>query len=306
MRADSRSRAWQSLRRVASSLVLLLAALLLWRQLQTLRLDDVRDALHALPPHALLASAAATAASFLCLAALECVVVRDVLRLPIPAAVARRVGAVSHALSNTLGFHAVTAGLARYRGYRDYAPSAMGVTRILAIVGGAVVAGALLLAAAATVAQQAGRWAVPAMAAMMVASAVVLATAWPGRQARPPRTRRVIVLATIGWLALLDAGFAVLALHVLLPASGDVGLAHVALLFLGASVAGVASQSPGGIGVFEAAMLVALPAIPAATLLAALLAFRVVYNLLPFAIASLLAWVAHRAPGARADQLDGG
>lgn len=57
---------------------------------------------------------------------------------------------------------------------------------------------------------------------------------------------------------------------------------------MSATLLGFASHAPGGIGVFDAAMLVGLWQYEKGKLLAALLLFRVLYYLLPFAIALII------------------
>ncbi|HET6374917.1 MAG TPA: hypothetical protein VFF88_02615, partial [Methylocella sp.] len=55
-----------------------------------------------------------------------------------------------------------------------------------------------------------------------------------------------------------------------------------------ACILGVASNAPGGIGVFEAAMLKAVPVSSEGALLASLVLFRVIYYLIPFLFALAL------------------
>jgi hypothetical protein len=56
-------------------------------------------------------------------------------------------------------------------------------------------------------------------------------------------------------------------------------------VFILATLLGFASHAPGSIGVFDAAMLVALPQYGREQLLATLLVFRVLYFVIPFTIA---------------------
>src|SRR4029453_2518151 len=58
-----------------------------------------------------------------------------------------------------------------------------------------------------------------------------------------------------------------------------------AVIYVLAAILGVVSHAPGGIGVFEATMLVALPSIPRDQLLASILIYRVIYYFVPFALA---------------------
>ncbi|MHC2373020.1 hypothetical protein ACVIQT_007668 [Bradyrhizobium diazoefficiens] len=56
-------------------------------------------------------------------------------------------------------------------------------------------------------------------------------------------------------------------------------------MFILATLLGFASHAPGSIGVFDAAMLVALPEFGREQLLATLLVFRLLYFVIPFGLA---------------------
>ena len=76
-------------------------------------------------------------------------------------------------------------------------------------------------------------------------------------------------------------------LFVLLPSSPAFGYFDLLAVFMLAQVAGIASQVPGGLGVFETViMLFAGRQAPAAQVMGALLAYRAVYYLLPLIVAS--------------------
>ena len=57
------------------------------------------------------------------------------------------------------------------------------------------------------------------------------------------------------------------------------------MIFVAATLLGFASHAPGGLGVFDAAMLVALWQFDKEDLLAGLLLFRLLYYIMPFALA---------------------
>jgi phosphatidylglycerol lysyltransferase len=77
-------------------------------------------------------------------------------------------------------------------------------------------------------------------------------------------------------------------LWVLLPASGVDFLAFV-VIFTAALSLGVLSHAPGGIGVFDAAVLYAVGTqVSPSAVAAALVTYRAIYFLLPFAIAAVL------------------
>src|SRR6478735_9554433 len=139
------------LRRLASVLVLGLAAWLLWRALRGVELAQVQTALASTPRSAPGASVAATALSFACLATYERFATQWFAPGKIPRGVAWRTGLVAHALANTLGFHPVTAVALRLERYRAHGVDAATLARIVAAIGACVAAGvvALLVAAGA-------------------------------------------------------------------------------------------------------------------------------------------------------------
>ena len=73
-----------------------------------------------------------------------------------------------------------------------------------------------------------------------------------------------------------------------MPVSQAPEFAHFAVMYIAVTLLGVASNTPGGIGVFEAGMMSALGASGHAGILTALLLYRVIYNLVPFAIACFI------------------
>ncbi len=90
-------------------------------------------------------------------------------------------------------------------------------------------------------------------------------------------------------VASLDWALAAAVLYALLPPWADVNFPLVLGAFLLGQIAGLVSQVPGGLGVFESCLIFLLtPRIPAPALFAALVAYRLVYYAVPLAIASLL------------------
>jgi len=89
-------------------------------------------------------------------------------------------------------------------------------------------------------------------------------------------------------LAIVDLALSALVLWVLLPAGHGVTLLAFAGAYSTAVIAGVISHVPGGLGVFEALIVLALPSVPADQLLGSLLAWRAIYYVLPLLVAALL------------------
>jgi glycosyltransferase 2 family protein len=97
-----------------------------------------------------------------------------------------------------------------------------------------------------------------------------------------PSARLTLVQILIG---VVDLGFCALAIYLLMPAQPGIDFISLAVVFILATLLGFASHAPGSIGVFDAAMLVALPQIGREDLLATLVVYRVLYFLIPFSIA---------------------
>jgi uncharacterized membrane protein YbhN (UPF0104 family) len=213
------------------------------------------------------------------------------------------IGGIAYALGLNIG--ALVGGTgARLRLYTHAGLGIAAITRIVAFTASTNWLGYLLLAGAlfASGAVQAPpRFASLAHtlpwlgAAMLVASALYLLACRRlhgrmlhvrGHHFRLPSVPLALLqfaMAALNWSLMATI------LYVLLPASADYPTVLGALLF--AAVVTALVHVPGGIGVLEAVFVAALsPRIPAASVLAALLAYRAVYYLLPLA-AALLAYL---------------
>ena len=79
-------------------------------------------------------------------------------------------------------------------------------------------------------------------------------------------------------------------MYMLVPDEPNLGFVTVAVIFVAATLLGFASHAPGGLGVFDAAMMVALWQFDKEDLLAGLLLFRLLYYIVPFAISLADSW----------------
>ena len=260
-------RDWRVLQWALSAIIVVAAGLMLWQQAKQLSWQQLRIAFSATPNARIAWSVLATAASFACLAAYEWFAVRRVAPGRIAPAQALRIGAIAHAISNTLGFHALTGGAFRYQQYARMGLGLGDVGRIVALVAACVATGVVLACAGAFAWLQG--WGL-GLALVVLLAAIVAA-----------RLR----LATLGAIASVEMLAAVAALYVLLPADIAPAPAQFILVMVGATVLGIASHAPGGVGVFEAGVMAALPQGRGADVLVALLVFRAIYNLLPFSLA---------------------
>jgi hypothetical protein len=74
-------------------------------------------------------------------------------------------------------------------------------------------------------------------------------------------------------------------MYLLMPMQPHLDFLSLAVVFILATLLGFASHAPGSLGVFDAAMLVALPQFGREQLVATLLVYRALYFVIPFSIA---------------------
>ena len=100
------------------------------------------------------------------------------------------------------------------------------------------------------------------------------------RSPRWPMTGAQIVVSSVDWT------LAAAVLYVLLPPTPDLSFVEFLAVYLLAQIAGLASHVPAGLGVFETMLVLMLaPVLPGPVVLASVLAYRIVYYLLPMGFA---------------------
>ncbi|HHW4679911.1 MAG TPA: bifunctional lysylphosphatidylglycerol flippase/synthetase MprF [Xylella taiwanensis] len=210
---------------------------------------------------------------------------------------------LAHTIGQTLGFAALTGGAVRLRGYGKVGLSLIeiGQTVLMSTLGfifGAWVLLGLALAlepATATSVLPLNTIGIRNTGIVLLAAFVVML--WLvgsngrefglGRQLFWVPDRRTVLGVTA--LSIVELGLASAAFYVLLPSDTNTGYFGFIGLWLVAVVAGLISTVPAGLGVFEWSMLKLLPQIPPSVVLAAALAYRITYYVLPTLIALALA-----------------
>ena len=246
-------------------------------------------------------AAAFTALSFLALTGYDGLALRQ-LRLKVPYTTTALASFGSYAISFTLGFPLITAGTIRYWVYSKVGLNAGKVASLTVIagvtfwLGMALVIGVALVFRAGTISLV--NHFEPHIN-MLIGAGILLALlaylGWVSLERRQTRFQDFRLelpgfTLTLGQIALgvIDLCSAAGVLYVLLPPNKALDFFTFAAVYVFASVLGIASNSPGGLGVFEAAMLKAVPVPSEAALLASLLLFRMIYYLVPFILALLL------------------
>ena len=282
-----------------SVLVFGLVAAILHRALGAYHLRDVVLALKAIPGSAVLAACGLTAGSYFMLTLYDWIAVKYVQK-PVSYPRTALTSFIAYAFGHNLSLAAFTGAAVRYRLYSSQGFTTVDVATVVSVcalstaVGVSVLAGvALLLAAPGTGVLHLGHGWSKLVGAVLVGW-VLAYVIWAARARRPAaigawalRPPGAVLALSQVLVAVVDLTFSAGVLYVLLPASANMSFPTFAGLYAVAIVAGILSQVPGGLGVIEALVSLALPEVPAPQLLGALLVYRGIYYLGPLVLAAL-------------------
>jgi len=288
----------------AALLLFGLAILILHHSLQNYHLGDLRRALHSLPPGRLLLCLLLTAGSYLCLSGYDALALRYIGR-PLAYRQILPASFVSYAFANNTGSLSIIASSSvRYRFYGALGLNGEEITRIIGFCALSFWLGVLTLGGADFLVEPlhlppalnlplALGLHVLGLFGLLLAGAYLATCFWRQRPLQirgisislpPPRLALTQML-----LASLDLFLTCAALYVLLPADSRLSLPVFIGLYFLALLLGLASNVPGGLGVFESAMLLLLaPYNQGPEVVTGLLVFRFIYYLLPLVLAALL------------------
>lgn len=276
-----------------------LSAVVIHKITGKVHLSDIREAMATVSGRTVLLAVGLAAISYTAMAFYDVIATRRVTPGKVPTRVAMFAGATGFAVSNTLGFHMLVGGPVRYR---IYAPLGLDVADVGKIVGlafsslslaiGAIVGMTLILdpvgfplldKLAPLADRMMGVAILLALAAMLIwlwrSNRSVRISRW---QLPLPTGRAAMVLLLAG---VVDISAAAATLYVLMPPDILPSFPVFVTLFLAATLAGSASHVPGGLGVLEATLLLALGAGARPDALAALVLFRAIYYFLPLVVA---------------------
>lgn len=308
-----RIRAWKGpLMVVAMLAVAAIGLAALHGLLAEVRLKDIRHAVHMIPDWRLASALALTAVSYVALTFYDYVALRIVGR-PLPWRTAALASFCSYTLSHNLGLSLLTGGSARYRIYTAAGLEAGDIARIIASAGlsfwGGVflLAGGLMLVHPADIGFVAGAVGMPLQrlaggAILLAAVAVLFLLARPGRAPRLFGWRIALptqgqALAQVG-VACIDLAAASAALFILVPGIAPTLYPTLFLAYALAIIVTLVSHVPGGLGIFEAVIVATLPDVDRPSLLAALIAYRLIYYLIPLLL-GVIAIALHEGNGWR-------
>jgi len=209
----------------------------------------------------------------------------------------------AYALAHNLGFAAVSGAAVRYRLYANWGLTPPQIAKVIAFcsltfgLGGMSLGGAILFGEPGAVpwfGTHVPRLALHAVGALMwacVATYVFVSTRFPvvalrGRTIELPGWR--MALLQVG-LATLDVAVTASIFYALLPPAHRITWLRFVAVYLGSYAAGLVANVPGGLGVFDAAILLGLSDyLPAPVVLSALLIFRLYYYIIPLFLAGAM------------------
>jgi glycosyltransferase 2 family protein len=290
---------WSRIGLALSLVVIASAATVLFRILRGLNVAEVIVAMKATDTRVVLLAAAFVAAAYFTLTFYDLFALRTIGKNEVPYRIAALSAFTSYSIGHNLGATVFTGGAVRYRIYSAWGLTALDVAKLCFVtgltfwLGNAFVLGLGIAyePQAATAIDKLPAWVnrVVALTALVMLAAYV---AWVWVKPR--------VVGRAGWtvtlpggpltllqvvIGILDLACCALAMYMLLPGGPQMDFIRVAVIFVSATLLGFASHSPGGLGVFDAAILVGLIEYEKEALVAGLLIFRLLYYIVPFALA---------------------
>jgi len=283
---------------ILSLTIIVIAVVVLYRILRDIDPDELIDAIEAADWRTLFIAALFVAGGYLTLTFYDLFALRTIGRSDVPYRIAALGSFTSYAVGHNVGASVFSGGAVRYRIYSAWRLSVIDVTKICFVagltfwLGNATVLGLGVLYSpqAARALDQLPLWS-NRLLALVILALLAAYVAWVWVKPRVIGREGWQVTLPGGPLTLLQIGIGIVdlaccaaAMYMLVPDEPNLGFVTVAVIFVAATLLGFASHAPGGLGVFDAAMLVALWQFDKEDLLAGLLLFRLLYYIIPFAL----------------------
>ena len=243
------------------------------------------------------------AASYWSLTFYDLFALRTIGRTDIPYRIAALASFTSYPIAHGIGAVALIAPVIRYRVYSRHGLSVLDVANISFLTGLTFWLGNLTALGLSVLWEPSSIDVIdflPALGnravAVVLLTGIVAFVMWSWRSTRSIGSSRwpvrfpsgPMVLLQIG-LGIVDLSATALAMYVLIPAEMNVGMFRTIAVFIAGLLLGFASHAPAGLGAFDATILIGLgDPDKEEPLIAALLIFRFLYHLLPFALALAL------------------
>src|SRR5271170_2405753 len=292
---------WKRVGIAASLVIIAFAITSLVRTLKGIDTSVMLVALTDIPLHHIVLAALCVVAAFCTLTFYDFFALRTIGKKHVPYRIAALSSFTSYSIGHNIGATVFTGGAIRFRIYSDYGLNAIDVAKICFLSGLTFWLGNLFVLGFGMAYHP---WAASAMDLLPPAMNRLIALGclagiatyfiWlmTGKERRElgqngwkvvlPSARLTLLQILIG---VVDLGFCAMAMYLLMPQQPGIDFVSLAVVFILATLLGFASHAPGSLGVFDAAMLVALPEFGKEQLLATLVVFRILYFMIPFGIA---------------------
>jgi hypothetical protein len=292
---------WKRLGVAASLLIIAFAITTLVRTLKGVDTGVILVALTDIAPHRIALAGLCVVGAFCTLTFYDFFALRTIGKKHVPYRIAAMSSFASYSIGHNIGATVFTGGAIRFRIYSDYALNAIDVAKICFLSGLTFWLGNLFVLGIgmayhpeAASAMDLLPPAINRLIALGCLAGIAAYFVWlmTGKSRRElgqngwkvvlPSARLTLLQMLIG---VVDLGFCAFAMYLLIPVEPHIDFLSLSVVFILATLLGFASHAPGSLGVFDAAMLVALPEFGREQLLATLLVFRVLYFLIPFGLA---------------------
>jgi uncharacterized membrane protein YbhN (UPF0104 family) len=292
---------WSRIGFAFSVLIVGVAGATLFYILRDIDISRVLDAIGSKPMHVVALAAGFIGVSYVMLTFYDFFSLHTIGCGHVPYRVAALASFTSYSIGHNLGATVFTAGAVRWRIYSAWKLSVADVAKMAFVTGLTFWLGNIVVLGIGMVVEPEAAGAVdhlPALANQAIGAAGLAIIAGYVLWLIPrPRTVGIgtwfvtlpgapLTLVQIG-IGVIDLCAGGLALYVLLPVDPAVDFTAVLVIYVAATLLGFLSHSPGSLGVFEAAVLIALPQFAREELVASLLLFRCLYFVLPLILALL-------------------
>ena len=288
---------WRYLKFAIAIMLVGLAGALLYRTLSGYTLEQIVNSVTAIPGQNIGLALLFAGASYFCLTLFDWLALRYVGK-KLPYAQVALASFCSLSLGHNIGFAALSSGAIRYRFYSRWGVSAGNVAKIILFCGttvglGLITLGGLALLLRPDLATQI--LVLPqssiiglGIACIMIAPGYIALSAFVRTtirfgdwHIRMPAVHLAVLQVLIGPI---NFAFVAACLHQVLSGLAEFSYFAIAAVYVIANGAAISSHVPGGLGVLE---FVVLYLVSNADIVGALVAFRVVYYLIPLAIGGL-------------------
>ena len=289
---------WRRLGFIVSAGVITVSLVVVYQFLKDLTLADIIAATKKVELRNVALTTLCIFGVFTTLTAYDFFALRTIGKSHIPYRIAALSSLASFSIGHNVGAVMVTSAAIRYRIYSEWGLKASDVAKVCFVTGLTFWLGNACLLGMATLLEPEAASAIdhfnPVInrsLATAALSAVVAYLVWLGQKPRTigkenwkltlPGVGLTLVQIAIG---IFDLVLCSLAMYFLIPSEPHIGFLWFVVIFVFATLLGFISHVPSGLGVFDAAMLVALDRFATSEVVASLLLFRLMYYVAPLLI----------------------